>query len=109
MDDIIEAVQDEKVMEILSARLYTRLAPLVKDLFSEFRSEFKSEFSAQLESMVDKSTTDAVARVSEPLLQKISVLEQENKLLKLRLDELENYSRSDNLIIHGQFRFHQCR
>ena len=73
----------------------------MKDLFTEFRSEFKCEFSAQLESMVDKSTTDAVARVSESLLQKISVLEQENKSLKLRLDELENYSRSDNLIIHG--------
>src|SRR6218665_2570789 len=104
MEDIIEAVhcvQDEKVMEILSARLYTRLAPFMEIQFAKFASEFKTEFKSELKSLVDKSAADSVAEATEILIHKVSVLEQENKSLKLRIDDLENYSRLDNLIIHG--------
>lgn len=39
LDDVIEAVQDEKVIDTLVDRLFTRLAPLMEGLFSKFKKE----------------------------------------------------------------------
>lgn len=51
--------------------------------------------------MVEKSTTEAICKVTTVLEHKISQVELENTNLKVRVDDLENYTRLDNLIVHG--------
>jgi len=93
LDDVIEAVQDDKVID----RLFTRLRPLMEELFTKFAEDF----TAKLGSLIEKSTTEAVFKATAVLDHKIKKIEQENTNLKTRVDDLENYTRLDNLIVHG--------
>lgn len=97
LEDLVEAVQDDKVIDTLVARLYTRLAPLIESTLSKFREEF----TTMLESLVEKSTTEAVSKATADMDVKIKHLEQENTNLKTRMDDMENYTRLDNLVVHG--------
>lgn len=101
VEDIVEAVQDEKGMEILCARLYTRLEPLIKNLFAELAAEFRQSLLATVNQTVTEVVMEAVLKSNEAQNHKISVLEQEVRSQNLRIDDMETHSRLDNLIIHG--------
>lgn len=96
-DDLVDAVQDDRVLDALVTRLTTVLTPLFRNMLHEFAENFKST----MEQYMEKIATDVVARSCDPLKEKIKLLETENASIRLRVDELENYSRMDNLIIHG--------
>ena len=118
MDDLVEAVQDTRVLEALVARLTVLLTPIFEAIFTDLTKTFV----ASLESLIDKLTVEKLAISNETsntrlagLEEKqeklatnnetsntrLAGLEEENRLLSLRVDDFETHSRINNLIIHG--------
>jgi hypothetical protein len=54
-----------------------------------------------MQQTVEKLTAEMVSKVTTDLQQKVSHMEEENKSLSRRINDLEISSRTDNLIIHG--------
>ena len=97
VEDMIDLVQDERIMAVLITNLATALEPVMEKLFDKFAAKFKSE----LNGIVEILTKNFVDSHCEPLKQKISALELENEQLQARMDDIENNQKSDNLMIHG--------
>lgn len=111
MDDLVEAVQDTRVLETL----VERLTPIFKAIFADLTKEFV----ATLECLIEKLTAEKLAASKESsntrmagLEQKLTTtnevsnarmteLEEENCRLYQRVGDLETHSRLNNLIIHG--------
>jgi len=96
-EDLLESLQDDRITDLLLVRLEKRLGPIIERLFNELASTFTSK----LESAIMGMTQTALQTFSDDHNQKITHLEKENQILKAKLDETENQTRLDNLIIYG--------
>lgn len=96
-DDLLELFNDDRVIEALSARLKPHLVPTIE----ETSDERISKFMHKLESLVEQFTKDVFAKFCEAQGQKMESLESENKQLRMKIDEVENSSRLNNVVIHG--------
>ena len=90
LDDVIEAVQDQKVLDTLIPLLHERLFEQLNSIMESMFTKYSESLTAKLESLVEKSTTEAVSRVAAALDHKINQLEQKNRDLTVRVDDLEN-------------------
>ena len=93
IDDLLESLQDERVVALLTQSL----KPIMEEIFNGF----VEAFSSKLENLVAKSAEALITKHCETTDLKISALETENELLKARLDESDNLSRLDNIVIYG--------
>lgn len=73
-DDLINAFREERILDALTERLMVTIE------------------------WIAKRTVDAETKA---LKESVSALKNKNEHLRERLDQLEIYSRADNLIIHG--------
>ena len=71
--------------------------PIMEGLFNELIEAF----SAKLDNMVAKSAEALLTTHCEEINSKVTALEAENELLRARVDENDNLSRLDNLVIYG--------
>lgn len=87
-NELIDALLDVKVIDALGKALGSTIAKTVEE-----------RVEAKLAMFVDKiSTLEKNLSMTSDVAQKLQV---ENKQLRERLDDLDTYSRGDNLIIHG--------
>lgn len=93
VDDLLESLQDERVILLLTKTF----RPIMEGLFNELIEAF----SAKLDNMVAKSAEALLSTHCEEINSKVTALEVENELLKARVDEYDNLSRLDNLVICG--------
>lgn len=97
MDDLVEAVQDDRVINVILARLSTSINSTIETMFAKLADNFATTFQRTLE----KFATDLVTAATSPLASKLVNMEEENKRLSQRVNDLENISRLDNLIVYG--------
>lgn len=96
-EDLLEALQDDRIIELLSLRLTKILTPTLEKIFNGFAIAFTSK----LEELVEKSAESVLSKHCEKLNQNMSSLGEENHQLKLRIEDLERQSKQESLIIHG--------
>lgn len=96
-DDILELIQDPRVFEVLVSRLTLILTPIAEAIFNKLAASF----TANLENLVEEQTAEKLAKANEVTTGRLNGLEEENRLLSLRVDDLETYSRANNLVIYG--------
>src|SRR5688572_6602122 len=96
-DDLLESLQDDRITDLLLVRLEKRLGPIIERLFNELASTFTSK----LESAIMGMTETVLQKYNDDHNEKITNLEKENQILKAKIDETENQTRLDNLIIYG--------
>lgn len=98
-DDLLEAIQDDKVI----ALLVERLTPIVEAVFKSLASNFESSLSQLMGKMevLEKKFDTHVVKSLEPVNSRLTALEEDNKSLRRKVEELETHSRLDNLVIHG--------
>lgn len=88
VEDIVEALLDTRLVEALGKALGATICKIVETRLDE-----------KLESLLDTVTT--LKADNARTMKAVADLSRENKALKTRMEELDAYSRSDNLIIHG--------
>jgi hypothetical protein len=97
-DDLLDIIsQDERILELLCTRLKKILMPAIREEFVELTATQSTE----LKKTIEKSSEDLIAKFCNTQSQRITDLELENQQLKSRLDEVENITRQDNLVIYG--------
>jgi len=96
-DDMLDCLSDERVANMVVARLEKCLAPIVERLFNSLGAEFTSK----LESIVDGMTKTSLEKHCHDIKEKITYLDKENQSLKIKLEETENQLNHDNLILYG--------
>src|SRR6218665_531759 len=121
MDDLLEAVVDDKVIEILldrlTDRMTERLSLMVKEENAAQTAELDTSLTASITSKLETSLTASITSKLEsslvniansvfnnliaPYDERINALEEENKIMRSHLDHLDVYSRSENLVFHG--------
>ena len=121
MDDLLEAVVDDKVIEILldrlTDRMTERLSLMVKEENAAQTAELETSLTASITSKLETSLTASITSKLEsslvniansvfnnliaPYDERINALEEENKIMRSHLDHLDVYSRSENLVFHG--------
>jgi len=87
-DDLLESLLDTRVVDALVTALGEKIAGIVE---TRLESKFQNLFDSFAVLKADNVHSNKA----------ISELEKDNKALKIRLDDLEVYSRLDNLVIHG--------
>lgn len=87
VDDLLELVQDKRVISTLTTRLglSTSLNSTMETMFLKFTENFISTFQQIMETFANDLTTNAMTK----LHQKISNLVDENKTLSRCLNELD--------------------
>lgn len=96
-EELMECLLGDEVMETLATKLETRLTSMIR-LISD---DLAKVFTAKMESMVAGFTEASFQKLSQEQNEKVGNLEKENSLLKAKLDDLENQTKLDNLIIYG--------
>lgn len=93
----MDAIQDDRILELLSLRPIKILTPTLETIFKGFATEY----TANLEKQVEKSAESILNKHCEKLNQNMMSLAEENNQLKLRVEDPERQSKQDNLVIHG--------
>ena len=96
-EDLIEALKDSKVLETLTAHLSSTMSAMIETSIKTHLTTFGKEIRESIE----MSLRDAMEDRLKPCEEKISNLISENKALSSRLEQLETYSKAENLIFHG--------
>jgi hypothetical protein len=96
-EDLIELMKDEKVADAMLSHLSIGIQATIDKHFTRL----EERFTERMERLVEKTAGELVKRAFEEQNIKINQLEDENKLLKQRVDEYDVLLRLDNLIIHG--------
>ena len=97
MVQLVEAVQDEKVISAIIARLSPSLNSIIEGMFAKLSENFATTFRQTLENFA----VELVESATSTLTSKVTVLEDENKKLNQRVNDLENINRLNNLIVYG--------
>ena len=87
-DDLLDSLLDPRVIDALSKALAASISKLVEDSIEQKLSSIFNKFESMECAQKDTETS-------------LKTLQDENSELRERLEELEAYSRGDNLIIHG--------
>lgn len=93
VDELVEAVVEEKVLDAIIARLDEKITKTIQKLLKAQTDELKAS--------MEKIACNVAEKLIAPVNDKIDILSKENTVLKSRIEQLEVYSRSDNLIFHG--------
>ena len=111
VDDILDLVTDDRVVDVLAARLASddrvidslaiRLTTIFSPIMEALFNKLADNFLAKLEVMVEKVSKEFLTKSCEPLYQRMSSLEDENTRLKAQLEENERNTRLNNLVVHG--------
>lgn len=106
VDDILDSiVEDDRILDALTARLTVTLAPsidaTIEASFEKLAVKFTSKLESLVEAMVEKFASDHLSKNYGALQQNISTLETQNSQLKSQFEESEKSSRLSNLVIHG--------
>jgi hypothetical protein len=89
-EDVVELVNnDDRVIDAIFSRLEQRLTTLVENVIDKWATTMNKKLEILLEERVKKISGDLAEMASE------------NKHLRRRVEDLETYSRLDNLIING--------
>ena len=83
-DELLECLLDERVIEALA----TNISKIVAESIDEKLTSICNKFQA-------------MERNQEAATASIKSLQDENSVLRERLDDLDAYSRGDNLVFHG--------
>ena len=92
-DDLLDLLQEDRVVE----KLMTRLTPAIEAIVDKLWAKV----SANLTGLVEGIAEEFLAKHLQEQSGKISTLETENFKLRNMLDEVESHSRLNNLVIHG--------
>lgn len=93
VDELVELLKDEKIAEVLVARL--------EELIERKLDKIIEKVLLKLNPIVEAMVATSVAAQQEVLQKKLNDLETENNKLKTRLDIVETEGRATNLMIHG--------
>ena len=94
-EDIVEALLDPRILEQLGDALGGRISAIV-----EAKLEAKLEtLLGDFQKLKDESAQNS--RTIASLETKVKSLNDENATLRSRIDEIESYSRGENLILYG--------
>lgn len=96
-DDLIEAVLDDRVIAAILTRLTSHINTTIEAMFFKLSENFAETFKQTLREFA----VELVEGATSPLISKISLLEEENKKLNQRVNDLENIGRLENVIIYG--------
>lgn len=86
-------VQDERIINIMQAKLTT---PFVENMLHKFM-----EFTSKIEEMVQRLSKELFSKACETQNKRIASLENECAQLCTRLEEIDNNSRLNSLVLHG--------
>lgn len=88
VEDLIDALSDQRVIDALT-----------KGLGDSISSSVASKMDAKISKLFE--SINGLRADYDKISQEVVVLQTENLSLKRQLDDLDSYSRSDNLVIHG--------
>jgi len=89
-EDIIELVQNgDRIIDAIFSRLEKRLTILMENIIEKWAVTVNQKMEKMLEVRVKKISEDLAAATTE------------NKQLRRRVEDLETYSRLDNVVING--------
>lgn len=97
VEDLIEVVQDEKILDILEQRMLLKLSTTIEGLFDKLIERA----AAKLETLVENAAKDLITKHCEFQSSQILEIKEENALTQVRLDDLEVNLRLDNLVVRG--------
>jgi len=100
-DDLIGCLLEHDGINTLIDRLFDRITPKIEKLFDKLADNFKRKLEKDVEKTATEVATDVASRTCDALTQKIIDLEEANSTLEARLDEVANYYRMSNLVVHG--------
>lgn len=92
-EDLVDSIQDDRIINVLM----TRLTPFIEDLFRKLAVDL----TATVKQISKDVSVEVMSSFKETTLEKIQQIEEETSSLRTRLEDLENYSRLENLVIHG--------
>lgn len=107
VDDLLDIVQDERIVSVLTTRvkadldLTATIKATIEASFNKMAEKFLSKLENMVEKMVEKYTNKIVSKSCEILHAKIAALEDTNSHLKFQLEESEKTARLNNIVIHG--------
>lgn len=108
IDDLCEAVVEDKVLSVLINKLTTIFTPLiestVKQMAADITKEVTKEVTASLTVTMEQLCQTKFAKSDEQfsaIHQDLASLKTNNTILAGRIDELDRHSKLANLIIHG--------
>lgn len=104
VDDFLEAMHDDRVTDFLAVRLMSSLTTMIEKIVETTFDKHVAAFTAKIEKLVEQAASEMKETCTnrhEAQSLKLLSLEQENTLLRLKVDELDNLSRLNNLVIHG--------
>lgn len=96
-DELIEALTDGRVVEAYTAHLMVSLKAALDDAVREHLKMFEKSFRETMQKEVSELVDTQMKTYEDSMTELMS----ENAQLKERLEQLEIYSRADNLTIHG--------
>ena len=90
VEDLIDAIQhDDRVIEAILLRIENSLTKTIERIVEKYAMKMEKSIDQKLQKLTDEHT------------QIVASLNKENQLLRARIDDLETYSRLDNLVIQG--------
>lgn len=96
-EELIEMVQDDRVILAITTRMTTDINSKIETMFKQLAAEFLKSLKVTMEEIA----SDLISSAASSLNQKISELEDKNSSLTQRINDLENSTRLDSLIIYG--------
>jgi len=92
-EDLVDSIQDDKIINVLM----THLTPFIEELFRKLAGDL----TATVKQISKDVSVEVMSSFKETTLEKIHQIEEETSSLRSRLEDIENYSRLENLVIHG--------
>ena len=89
-EDLVDSIQDDKIINVLM----TRLTPFIEELFRKLAGDL----TATVKQISKDVSVEVMSSFKETTLEKIHQIEEETSSLRTRLDDIENYSRLENLL-----------
>lgn len=90
VEDLIDAIQhDDRVIEAILLRIENSLTKTIERIVEKYAMKMEKSIDQKLQKLTDEH------------MQIVASLNKENQLLRARIDDLETYSRLDNLVIQG--------
>src|SRR5688572_12320049 len=96
-EELIEALKDDRVWEGLTVRLTGTITTIVEEAIKTHLAEFKES----IKETIEQTSRDLIEAMLEPYKEEIKQLKMQNNQLMTRLDDLETYSKADNLVVYG--------
>lgn len=90
-EDLIEALQDERVVDAHFAQLRTKITQLVEGIVESMVEKISAAITTDIENIVKQVTKATFSKFTLEYETKLQTLRQENSDLRERMDDMDNH------------------